>query len=94
MLLREPAYDLRQGTFREGWDEYFPAMRRQARTKAMPCDTCDLHSACDQCAGWAVLETGDPEARVPFLCDLAKLRAGAFGPLREPRDWTGKVAAR
>ena len=94
MLLREPAYDLRQGTFREGWDEHFPAMRRQARTKAMPCDTCDLHSACDQCVGWAALETGDPEARVPFLCDLANLRAGAFGPQRAPQDWTEKVVAR
>jgi radical SAM protein with 4Fe4S-binding SPASM domain len=93
MLLREPAYDLRQGTFREGWDEHFPSMRRQARTKAMPCDTCDLHSACDQCAGWAALETGDPEARVPFLCDLATLRAEAFGSQREPQNRTEKVVA-
>lgn len=94
MLLREPAFDLRRGTFREGWDEHFPAMRRQARTKAMPCDTCDLHSACDQCVGWAVLETGDPEARVPFLCDLANLRAGAFGSQREPTGPAAMAVAR
>jgi len=85
MLLRQPAYHLREGSFREGWDEHFPAMRRQARTKAMPCDTCDVHSACDQCVGWARLETGDPEGRVPFLCDLTSLRAGAFGPASESR---------
>jgi len=85
MLLREPAYDLRAGSFRGGWDEHFPAMRRQARTKAMACDACDLHSACDQCVGWARLETGDPEGRVPFLCDLTSLRADTFGPAPQPQ---------
>lgn len=80
MLLREPAYDLRAGSFREGWDEHFPAMRRRMRRKAMACDACHLHSACDQCVGWARMETGDPEAPVPFLCDVTSLRAAAFGP--------------
>jgi radical SAM protein with 4Fe4S-binding SPASM domain len=79
MLLRQPAYDLREGSFREGWDEHFPAMRQQARTKAMACDTCGLRSACDQCVGWALVETGDAEDRVPFLCELTSLRAQAFG---------------
>jgi len=60
-------------------------MRKRARTKAMVCDACDVHSACDQCVGWALLETGDPEARVPFLCDLTSLRAGAFGPASQPQ---------
>jgi radical SAM protein with 4Fe4S-binding SPASM domain len=85
MLLREPAYSLREGSFREGWDERFPRMRKRARTKAMTCDGCDVHSACDQCVGWALLETGDPEARVPFLCDLTALRAAAFGPASQAR---------
>ena len=94
MLLREPAYDLRAGSFREGWDEHFPAMRRQARTKAMACDACDLHSACDQCVGWARLETGDPEGRVPFLCDLTSLRADTFGPAPQPQARVDRGAMR
>lgn len=81
MLLREPAYDLRNGSFQEGWDVHFPAMRKRERAKAMPCDTCALSSACDQCVGWALLETGDPERCVPFLCDVTMRRARAFGPL-------------
>jgi radical SAM protein with 4Fe4S-binding SPASM domain len=80
MLLRRPAYSLRAGSFHEGWDRHFPAMRRQTRRKAMVCDTCHLQSACDQCVGWARLETGDPEGSVPFLCDLTWLRANVFGP--------------
>jgi radical SAM protein with 4Fe4S-binding SPASM domain len=89
MLLREPAYSLRDGSFREGWDAHFPAMRKRARTRAMLCDACDAHSACDQCVGWALLETRDPEARVPFLCNLTSLRASAFGPASQspaPRE--------
>jgi radical SAM protein with 4Fe4S-binding SPASM domain len=85
MLLREPAYSLREGSFREGWDTHFPAMRKRARTRAMLCDACDAHSACDQCVGWALLETGDPEARVPFLCILTSLRASTFGPTSQPQ---------
>jgi radical SAM protein with 4Fe4S-binding SPASM domain len=92
MLLREPAYDLRKGSFREGWDEHFPTMRRQARTKAMACDACDLHAACDQCVGWARLETGDPEGRVPFLCDLTLLRADTFAPAPKPQAQIDEAA--
>jgi radical SAM protein with 4Fe4S-binding SPASM domain len=85
MLLREPAYDLRKGSFREGWDTHFPEMRKRTRTKAIACDVCDLHSVCDHCVGWAHLETGDPESRVPFLCELTSLRAGAFGSAPQPQ---------
>jgi radical SAM protein with 4Fe4S-binding SPASM domain len=84
MLLRQPAYNLRQGSFSEGWNEHFPAMRKRARTKAMPCDLCDVQSACDQCVGWGLLETGDVEGRVPFLCELTALRAKAFRQVAEP----------
>ena len=85
MLLREPAYNLREGSFRDGWDLHFPAMRNRARTKAMPCEACDVHSACDQCVGWAHLENGDPESRVPFLCELTILRTEAFGSAPQRR---------
>lgn len=85
MLLREPAYDLRAGSFRDGWDAHFPALRTRARTKSMACDVCDVRSACDQCVGWALLENGDPESPVSFLCDLTSQRADAFGRASESR---------
>ncbi len=94
MLLREPAYNLRTGSFREGWEKHFPAMRKRTRTRSMACDACDLHSACDQCVGWAVLENGDPESPVPFLCDLTSARAGAFGAASESRVQAEMVASR
>lgn len=84
MLVRRPAYSLRDGSFRHGWYEYFPAMRNRVRTKALPCDTCQFYLACDRCVGWSQLETGDPEGLVPFLCDLTYARAEAFGPRPQP----------
>jgi len=84
MLVRWPAFNLREGSFRQGWYEFFPAMRTRLRTKGLPCDTCQFNAACDWCVGWAQLETGDPEDQVPFLCDLTHARAEVFGPLPEP----------
>jgi radical SAM protein with 4Fe4S-binding SPASM domain len=81
MLVRWPAYSLREGSFRQGWTEVFPAMRNRARMKALPCDTCQMNAACDHCVGWAQIETGDPESMVPFLCDLTYARAKAFAPV-------------
>jgi radical SAM protein with 4Fe4S-binding SPASM domain len=94
MLLREPAYDLRTGSFCEGWNKHFPALRERTRTKSIACGVCDLHSACDQCVGWALLETGDAEARVPFLCDLTSLRASAFGSVSPSQIQTEAAAVR
>jgi radical SAM protein with 4Fe4S-binding SPASM domain len=80
MLVRWPAYNLREGSFCQGWHEFFPAMRNRMRTKSLPCDACQFNVVCDHCVGWAQLETGDPEGKVQFLCDLADARAEAFGP--------------
>ena len=84
MLVRWPAFNLREGSFRQGWYEFFPAMRSRLRTKGLPCDTCQFNAVCDWCVGWAQLETGDPEGKVPFLCDVTHARAHAFGPRPEP----------
>jgi radical SAM protein with 4Fe4S-binding SPASM domain len=83
MLIRWPAYNLRDGTFRQGWYDSFPAMRNRTRTKALACDTCQFNAACDLCVGWAQLETKDPEGMVPFLCDVTRARAEAFSPRPE-----------
>ncbi|MEI8190185.1 MAG: radical SAM protein [candidate division NC10 bacterium] len=78
MLVRSPAYNLREGSFRQGWRDFFPAMRDRARTKSAPCDACGFNNACDMCVGWAQIGTGDPEDMVPFLCNLTQARASAF----------------
>jgi radical SAM protein with 4Fe4S-binding SPASM domain len=93
MLVRWPSYSLKEGSFRHGWYECFPAMRERLRTRPLPCDGCRFGDACDWCVGWAQLETGDPEGMVPFLCQLTHARAEAFGPRPQPLAQSEQVLA-
>jgi radical SAM protein with 4Fe4S-binding SPASM domain len=79
LISRVPDYDLRQGSFREGWCEFLPQVRHQRPTDDYRCNQCELLSLCGQCPGWAQLEHGNPERPVEFLCQVAHLRAEAFG---------------
>ena len=79
LMMRDPSYDLRLGTFSKGWQEFLPRMREQRFSKPTPCVGCGLRSICDQCPGWAQLESGDPEVSVDYLCEVAHLRAAAYG---------------
>ena len=78
-MSRSPAYDLRKGTFREGWYDFIPRVLAQKRVRETPCQHCDLISLCGQCPGWAQMESGDQEEPVAYLCQIAHRRAEAFG---------------
>ena len=80
IMSRNGSYDLRRGSFHEGWEEFIPQIRYQKASDAYACSRCELISLCGQCPGWAQLECGDQESKVEFLCRVAHLRAEAFGP--------------
>jgi radical SAM protein with 4Fe4S-binding SPASM domain len=83
VLSRFATYDLRRGSFREGWDHLTREVRRTKVTRATKCVGCGIKSLCGMCPANAELESGDPEAPVDFLCRVAHLRAGAMGiPVR------------
>lgn len=75
IMAREPVYDLRSGTFREGWLGPLKEAREARRTRVTRCTACDLGALCGQCPGWARIETGDAEEPVPYLCEIAHLRS-------------------
>jgi len=80
IMSRKPSYDLRSGaTFHEGWRDFMPRVRTQRWSKETPCKNCELITLCDQCPGFAQIETGDQEEPVEYLCQIAHLRAKAFG---------------
>jgi len=79
LLSRQETYDLRKGSFRQGWREFIPRVRSRRVTRQTKCRTCELISLCGQCPGWAYLEKGDPEAPVEFLCRVAHQRARRLG---------------
>jgi radical SAM protein with 4Fe4S-binding SPASM domain len=78
MMVPGYEYDLRQGSFRHGWDEYFPSVIGRKKEKSARCNTCAIASACDNCPGWSLLEHGEFEHPNDYLCELNHRRAEAF----------------
>jgi len=79
ILSHQDKYDLRNGTVREGWDQFLGRVRQKKTTRLTKCIECSLKSMCGMCPANGELENGDPEAPVDFLCQVAHLRAHAFG---------------
>lgn len=77
-MTRFQQYDLRCGSFKEGWYQSIPEFLTLKSKGDYLCGQCELISLCDQCPGWASLENGNPEAPVEYLCQIAHLRAEAF----------------
>lgn len=85
MTNRAHTYDLRQGSFSEGWRDYLFAVRSLQVERVEKCRSCAEKSLCCQCPALSYLEEGDPESPIDFACELSHLRAEAFreGYIRE-----------
>jgi len=86
IMVRERSYDLRQGSFAAGWNEFIPGVRNEKADKDYTCSKCGLFFLCGQCPGWGEVEQGDRMKPSEFLCKLAHLRAAAF---EKEELWTG-----
>ena len=75
MMARERSYDLRQGSFRQGWEQFLDAERHLMARPDHGCTTCDLQPICSACPGWAFTEHGDSQAQVGYLCEITHRRA-------------------
>ena len=78
VLSSDGAYDLRQGSFRQGWEEYLFDVRQKKITRKTKCTACQIKSMCGMCPANSELECADVEAPVDFLCQVAHLRAYAM----------------
>ena len=79
ILSQVDTWDLRQGSFREGWERFLGAVRQKKATRQTKCRECAIKNLCGMCPANGELEAGDPETPVDFLCHVAHLRAHAFG---------------
>jgi radical SAM protein with 4Fe4S-binding SPASM domain len=79
MMTRYSSFDLREDSFIRGWQEFIPDVLSQKWLKETPCKTCELLSLCGQCPGFAKMEYGRQEEQVEYLCQIAHMRAEAFG---------------
>jgi MoaA/NifB/PqqE/SkfB family radical SAM enzyme len=68
-------YDLKTGTFQEGWDVFIPSLvEKVTRGKEYDenCGTCRLRGDCLWCPVFGYLEHRRFPAKVEYLCDLAR----------------------
>lgn len=79
ILSQKDLYDLRRGSFRDGWDRFLGQVRARTITRQTKCVSCELKSACGMCPANGELENADPESPVDFLCQVAHMRAYTFG---------------
>jgi radical SAM protein with 4Fe4S-binding SPASM domain len=79
VLSHRDRFDLRRGTFREGWDGFLRAVRAQKVARPTACAACSLRWMCAMCPANGHLENRDAERPVAFLCETSHLRAYALG---------------
>jgi radical SAM protein with 4Fe4S-binding SPASM domain len=78
-LSTRDGYDLRTGTFREGWEEALGRIRAKPATRRTKCTDCRLKMLCGMCPAMGELEHGDPEKVVEPFCEVGHLRAMVLG---------------
>jgi radical SAM protein with 4Fe4S-binding SPASM domain len=79
VLSHRDGYDMRNGSFTQGWQTRLHEIRETKNTRETICTTCRITSLCSMCAANGELENGDAEKPVDFLCRVAHLRAFALG---------------
>ncbi|HYX72172.1 MAG TPA: SPASM domain-containing protein, partial [Nitrososphaera sp.] len=72
------SYDLRQGSFSEGWNDFLNKTRRKKMTMMTKCVKCEIKAMCGMCPANGELESGHAEKPVDYLCQVAHLRAHSF----------------
>lgn len=76
-FVQDPAlrYDLRRGSFEEGWETFIPSLADRVRGGAEyleNCGSCDLRRDCRWCGVYGYLEHGRHGAKVEYLCRVAR----------------------
>jgi radical SAM protein with 4Fe4S-binding SPASM domain len=79
VLSRRSGYDLRSGSFREGWQGFLGPLRETKASRQTRCSACEIKAMCGMCPANGELENGDAEEPVDFLCRVAHLRSYALG---------------
>ncbi|MFH0931463.1 MAG: radical SAM protein [Candidatus Zixiibacteriota bacterium] len=88
MMVRSPAYNLRNGNLKKGWSEFIPKVIATKYSAFNKCRTCSDYVFCDRCPGWSFLETGNKEAPLEYVCQIARMRSHIFrkGGIYEKED--------
>ena len=78
-FLKGDMWNLRQGSFRAGWDGLVRETRNKKITRRTKCTSCEIKALCGMCPALGKLENGDAEEPVEYLCRAAHQRTRALG---------------
>jgi len=78
VLSGNDGYNLRNGSFQEGWKDFLLNVRQRKITRKTKCVPCEIKAMCGMCPANGELENRDAEEPVDFLCQVAHLRAKAL----------------
>lgn len=71
----ELRYDLRKGSIEECWEKFIPLLANKmkiTREYRKGCGSCEYMNDCRWCPVYAYLEHGDFNAKIDYLCEIAK----------------------
>jgi len=70
-FMRKSNFDLRKGSFKEGFYSFYPKVRSTKYQTNSRCKDCRIFYLCSQCPPLAYLENGDCEKPIDYFCQLA-----------------------
>jgi len=79
VLSQRESYDLRTGSFADGWNHFLAKTRAKPATRRTKCTGCQIRQLCSTCAATFLHEPGNAETPVEYFCEVAHLRALAVG---------------
>jgi len=79
VLSRGDAFDLRKGSFQEGWERFLSKVRHKKITRHTKCTGCEIKAKCGMCPANGELENRDGEEPIDFFCHVAHKRSRALG---------------
>jgi radical SAM protein with 4Fe4S-binding SPASM domain len=77
-MLIKMGRSIRERSLKEIWEVHFQKIIDLKRNIFLKCDNCTLQNLCGQCAGWSLVEHGEVEREVQYLCDITQKRAEIF----------------
>ena len=74
LMVNGGGFDLREGSFREGWEGSLQAFREIRALPGYECNSCERRFLCGLCPAQAGMETGSPHLKSEYYCSLGRER--------------------
>lgn len=71
-------FNLRNDTFKDGWNNYLEKVINTKVKRKLKCQTCQFYNLCNQCPAFSYLENDALDKIVNYNCEITKLRANAL----------------